>query len=62
MASLDDKTLLYLIKKPLSLLLEKINIYEEYTDSINFDLQDIKRLAEIDKQLANIENVIKIVK
>lgn len=34
-----------------SLLLEKIEIYEEYTDSVNFDIEDIKRITEIDRKL-----------
>lgn len=34
-----------------SLLLEKIEIYEEYTDSVNFDIEDIKKITEIDRKL-----------
>lgn len=33
------------------LLKEKVSILEEYTDSINLDQRDIKRLSEIDKEI-----------
>lgn len=54
--NLDD--LSSLVRQLIKNFEKKLAIYEEYCDSVNFDMQDIHDLAEIDKHISEIIKIL----
>lgn len=51
----EQDTILSQIENLIEFFGQKLFIFGEYTDFTNFDMQDIHRLAEIDKQIVKIK-------
>ncbi|KKL10983.1 hypothetical protein LCGC14_2550370 [marine sediment metagenome] len=42
----------------INLMGEQLHVYSEYTDSVNFDIEDIQRLSEMDVKIKELKKKV----